>query len=122
MPTDKELKERDRLAKAVDDTYKKSEELIKLNTIQKQGQKKYHEEYNALVEESKMLNEKLTALENKVKDKESRMSVLTDYINTLKTSKRPQTEFDEGLFAALLDKMVVYKDNVQVVWRDGSTA
>ena len=49
------------------------------------------------------------------------MSVLTDYINTLKTSTKKLEAFDEGLFAALLDKMVVYKEKVQVVWRDGST-
>ena len=76
MPTDKELKERDRLAKSVDETYKKSEELIKLNTIQKQDQKKYNEEYNALVEESNKLNEKLKTIENKIRDKQQRYEAL----------------------------------------------
>ena len=64
------------------------------------------------MEESNKLNEKLKTIENKIRDKEARVSVLTEYINTLKTSKKPLTEFDEGLFAALLDKMIIHKDKV----------
>lgn len=60
-------------------------------------------------------------MESKIRDKEARASVLTEYINTLKMSKKSLTDFDEGFFAALLDKMIVHKDKVQVIWRDGST-
>ena len=30
------------------------------------------------------------------------------------------TEFDEGLFYALVDKIVVKKDKIIVVWKDGT--
>lgn len=121
-PTAKDIKDRDNLVKASDDICKKADELIKLNSIQKQNQKKYNEDYNALVEESNKISEKLKALDNKIKDKEARVHILEEYINTLKTCKKKLVEFDEGLFAALVDKMVVYKEKVQVVWRDGSKA
>ena len=46
--------------------------------------------------------------------------VLETYINDLKASKKNITEFDEGLFYALVDKVKVNKDNIVVVWKDGT--
>lgn len=46
--------------------------------------------------------------------------VLETYINNLKASKKNITEFDEGLFYALDDKVKVNKDNIIVVWKDGT--
>ena len=42
------------------------------------------------------------------------------YSNDLKASKMKLTEFDEGLFYALVDKIVVKKDKITVVWKDGT--
>ena len=46
--------------------------------------------------------------------------VLKTYINDLKANKKNITEFDEGLFYALVDKVKVNKDNIKVVWKDGT--
>ena len=48
------------------------------------------------------------------------LMVLETYINDLKASKKNITEFDEGLFYALVDKVKVNEDNIIVVWKDGT--
>ncbi len=46
--------------------------------------------------------------------------MLETYLNDLKASRMNLTEFDEGLFYALVDKIVVKKDKITVVWKDGT--
>ena len=46
--------------------------------------------------------------------------MLETYINDLKTSKNNLTEFDEGLFYALVDKVKVNKDSIKIIWKDGT--
>ena len=41
-------------------------------------------------------------------------------INDLKSSKNKLTDFDEGLFYALVDKVIVNKDKIVVKWKDGT--
>ena len=50
-----------------------------------------------------------------IKDKEDRLKVLETYINDLKASKSVLNEFDEGLFYALVDRLVVNKERIKVV-------
>ena len=49
-----------------------------------------------------------------------RVKVLETCINDLKASKNKLNDFDEGLFYALVDKVKVNKDNIVVVWKDGT--
>lgn len=46
--------------------------------------------------------------------------VLETYINDLKASKNKLNGFDEGLFYALVDRVKVNKDNITIIWKDGS--
>ena len=46
--------------------------------------------------------------------------VLETYIIYLKASKNKLTEFDEGLFYALVDRVKVNKDSIKVKWKDGT--
>ena len=46
--------------------------------------------------------------------------VLGTYINDLKASKNKLVYFDEGLFYALVDKVIVNKDKIIVKWEDGT--
>ena len=46
--------------------------------------------------------------------------MIETYINDLKASKNKLTGFDEGLFYALVDKVIVNKDNIIVKWKDGT--
>ena len=46
----------------------------------------------------------------KIKDKEDRAKVLETYLNDLRASKNKLTDFDEGLFYALVDRVKVNKE------------
>jgi hypothetical protein len=46
--------------------------------------------------------------------------VLETYINDLKASKNKLTEFDEGLFYALVDRVKVNKNEIKIIWKDGT--
>ena len=46
--------------------------------------------------------------------------MLETYINDLKVSKKKLTGFDEGLFYALVDRVIVNKDGIMIVWKDGT--
>ena len=45
---------------------------------------------------------------------------LETYTNDLIASKNKLTDFDEGLFYALVDKVKVNKDGIVIVWKDGT--
>ena len=49
-----------------------------------------------------------------------RVKVLETYINDLKASKNKLDEFDEGLFYALVDKVKVNKNEIKIIWKDGT--
>lgn len=46
--------------------------------------------------------------------------MLETYLNGLKASKIKLTEFDEGLFYALVDKVKVNKDSIKIILKDGT--
>ena len=48
------------------------------------------------------------------------LKVLETYINDLKASKNKLNGFDEGLFYALVDRVKVNKDNIKIIWKDGT--
>lgn len=46
--------------------------------------------------------------------------MLETYINDLKAGKNKLIDFDDGLFYALVDKVKVNKDNITIIWKDGT--
>ena len=46
--------------------------------------------------------------------------MIETYIIDLKASKNKLTDFDEGLFYALVDRVKVNKDGILMVWKDGT--
>ena len=46
--------------------------------------------------------------------------MLETYINNLKASKNKLAGFDEGLFYALVDKVKVNKNEIKIIWKDGT--
>lgn len=66
-----------------------------------------------MADKSAKIQEKLDKITATLKDKCDRAKVLETYINDLK-------DFDEGLFYALVEKLKVNKDNISVVWKDGT--
>ena len=49
-----------------------------------------------------------------------KVKVIETYINEQKTSKNKLNCFDEGLFYALVDRVKVNKDNIKIIWKDGT--
>ena len=50
----------------------------------------------------------------------NRVEVLETCINNLKASKNKITGFDEGLFYALVDRVKANKNDIKIIWRDGT--
>ena len=61
--------------------------------------------------------DKITAV---LKDKCDRAKVLETYINDMRTSKNKLTGFDERLFYAQVDRVKVNKENITIIWKDGT--
>ena len=72
------------------------------------------------MDKSTKIQEKLDKITAKLKDMDDRSKVLENYINDLKVSKNKLVGFDEGLFYALVDKVKVNKDNIMIIWKDGT--
>ena len=94
--------------------------LIEDNSTHVQNQDEYNKKYRELADKSTKIQEKLDNITAKLKDRDDRSKVLETYINDLKASKNKLAGFEEGLFYALVDKVKVNKDNITVVWKDGT--
>ena len=46
--------------------------------------------------------------------------MLETYINDLKASKNKLNDFGEVLFCTLVDRVKVNKDNITIIWKDGT--
>ena len=73
-----------------------------------------------MVDKSTKIQEKVDKITTVLKDKGDRAKVLEIYINDLKASKNKLDKFDEGLFYALVDKVIVNKDRIVIIWKDGT--
>ncbi len=71
-----------------------------------------------MADKSTKIQEKLDKITAVLKDKGDRVKVLETYINDLKASKNKLDCFDEGLFYALVDRVIVKKDKIIVKWKD----
>ena len=120
LVNDKEKAEQKKLQGEYDKCEKKLYKLIDENSTHIQNQDEYNKKYKELADTSNIIQEKMDKVTVKIKDKENRAKVLETYLNDLKASKKSITEFDEGLFYALVDKIVVKKDKITVVWKDGT--
>ena len=55
-----------------------------------------------------------------LRQRKGRAKVLETYINDLKASKNKLVDFDEGLFYALVDRVKVNKNDITIIWKDGT--
>ncbi len=120
MSSDKEKAEQKKLQDEYDKCEKKLYKLIEENSTHVQNQDEYNKKYRDLADKSTKIQEKLDKITTALKDKDDRAKVLETYINDLKASKNKLTDFDEGLFYALVDRVKVNKDGIVIVWKDGT--
>lgn len=55
-----------------------------------------------------------------LRQRKGRAKVLETYINDVKASKNKLTDFDEVLFYALVDRVKVNKNDIKIIWKDGT--
>ena len=120
MSSNKEVAEQKKLQNEYDKCEKKLYKLIEENSTHAQNQDEYNKKYRDLADKSTKIQEKLDKITAVLKEKDDRAKVLETYINDMKASKNKLNGFDEGLFYALVDKVKVNKDNIKVVWKDGT--
>ena len=99
---------------------KKLYKLIEENSTHAQNQDKYNKKYRELADKTNKIQEKLDKIITTLKDKDDRVKVLETYINDLKSSKNKITDFNERLFYALVDKVIINNDRIIVKWKDGT--
>ena len=120
MSSDKEKAEQKKLQDEYDKCEKKLYKLIEENSTHAQNQDEYNKKYRDLADKPTKIQEKLDKITATLKDKGDRAKVLEAYINDLKASKNKFDSFDEGLFYALVDRVIVNKDRITIIWKDGT--
>lgn len=98
-----------------------TENIVAENARVVLDQTAYNERYDSLIsqyEEEKAIYDKL---ESEIADKKARHQQLQDFIIAVKETAQFQTEFDKGLWCALVDFLTVKsKDEITVTFRDGT--
>ena len=120
VSSDKEKDEQKKLQDEYDKCEKKLYKLIDENSTHIQNQDEYNKKYRDLADKFTKIQEKLDKITAVLKDKGDRAKVLEAYINDLKASKNKITDFNEGLFYALVDEVKVNKDSIKIIWKDGT--
>lgn len=99
------------------DVLNKINELIDKNSRVAMDQDVVKAEKDKLTSEYESVSKELKSLENEKKEKDSRRVVLESFINNLQDKQESIKEFDEGLFCALVDSVIVYSDRAEIKWR-----
>ena len=102
----------------------KLKELVKeSNKLINSKAENAYKEYNRLAAEYDEKKEELAELEKLVTEVDVRKKRLRQFIAELQTAPKVINSFDEEMWEAMIDTMTIYsRDNVEVKFRDGSTA
>lgn len=84
-------------------------------------QGEYQERYNGLVDRFDLAKARHTAVTEEITDKQTRLSTINAFLNTLRKQEKLLTEFDEKLWCSLVDYATVYdKDNIRFIFKDST--
>ena len=86
------------------------ENLIYENSRKMMNQDEYNKKYNSYTEKYEKIKSKLSKLENKKQDLKVRRDKIKIFIEDLKSNDKLIDEFDERLWYAMVDKIVVRKE------------
>lgn len=121
--SDKEelLKRKETLEEELSIIVEKTQNLINDNARIKQKQNYYNEKYNALVNKYVLMKNEYDEVCTNIYEKDTKKGKLERFIKVLKGREELIQEFDETLWSALLDRIVVYsKDEIVVIFKDGT--
>lgn len=89
--------------------------LVDENASTAQDQSAYQNEYNLLVEKYEHTKNRMVEIEAEIKDKTARRLEMKDFINRLKNTEELLTQFDEELFLATIEKIIIRADSKMVI-------
>ncbi|WP_415918289.1 hypothetical protein [Xylanivirga thermophila] len=82
-------------------------------------QTEYSKKYNKLVERYKKAQDELNEIEEKQQDDKVRKDSIDTFIDRLKSQDTILADFDEALWTAIVDKIVIEK-NITFHFKDGT--
>lgn len=98
-----------------------TENIVAENARVVLDQEAYNERYDSLISQYEAEKATYDKLESEIADKKARHQQLQDFIVAVKETAQFQTEFDKGLWCALVDFLTVKsKDEITVTFRDGT--
>lgn len=98
-----------------------TENIVAENAHVAIDQEVYNERYNSLVGQYEAEKKTYDRLETEIADRKARHQQLQQFTDTVRDAAQIQTEFDTGLWSALVDFITVEsKDDVTVTFRDGT--
>ena len=109
------------LQSEIEVTVEMTQGIVAENARVAQNQEDYNKRYNALVERYDKLKAEYDDTCTIIADREARYEQMGRFITVLKEQDGVLTEFDEGLWSSLVEKLVVKsKTDVTVVFKDGT--
>lgn len=97
------------------------ENLIYENSRKMMNQDEYNKKYNSYTEKYEKIKSELSKLEDKKQDLKVRRDKIKIFIENLKSNDKLIDEFDERLWYAMVDKIVVRKEeNIEFQFRNSN--
>lgn len=97
------------------------QQVISENAHLALDQEEYQTRYNALAERFDLAKSRHTTVTEEITNKQTRLSTVNDFLNTLRRQEDLITEFDIEFWCSLVDFGTVYaKDDVRFTFKDGS--
>ena len=95
--------------------------IYEKNSRKMMNQDEYNKKYNSYTEKYEKIKSKLSKLEDKKQDLKVRRDKIKIFIENLKSNDKLIDEFDERLWYAMVDKIVVRKEeNIEFQFRNSN--
>lgn len=123
----KEIFDTSQLEKEVEELKKKLSEIesqiegeIRMNSMMAQDQEEYTRRYNTLCDRFSKIEEEIAIKENSIKDLIARKQQAQDFCKSIDNLKGKALQWDDELWATLVEKAVVTPDGIEFIWNDGT--
>lgn len=94
--------------------------MVEENSRKVMDQKEYSQRYNELVERYKNAQDELNEIEEKLQEDKVRKDSINAFIEKFKIQETILTEFDEELWNGLIENVIVCKNVIRFIFRDGT--
>lgn len=115
------LTKRDAMQKEISLLVEMAQNAVERNARVAQNQEEYQKQYDEIISRYDAMKIEYEQLCEKIEKRQARNEQLGRFMQELKGRESLLTEFDQSLWCALVDKMIVKdKENVTVVFQDGT--